>query len=96
MLYEPIIDRLHAMRLHAMAQALEEQRGSSDSLALSFDERFALLVDRQYLQMQDRALRNRLRAAGLSEGIAQAEQTISSGEAEKFLRQLRAFSEASQ
>ncbi len=36
------------------------------------------------------------RASGLSEGIAMAEKTISSGDGEKFLRQLRAFSEASQ
>jgi hypothetical protein len=42
-----------------MAQALEEQRANSSTLDLSFDERFALLVDRQHLLMQERALRNR-------------------------------------
>lgn len=68
MLYEPVTERLHAMKLHGMAQALQDQQASSDSLSLSFDERFALLVDRQYLLMQERALRNRLRAAGLSDG----------------------------
>ena len=34
------------------------------------------------------------RAPGLSEGIAAAEKTITDGEAGKFLRQLRAFSES--
>lgn len=67
MLHQPITDRLHAMRLFGMAQALEEQRANSSTLDLSFDERFALLVDRQHLLMQERALRNRLRAAGLSD-----------------------------
>ena len=34
------------------------------------------------------------RVPGLSEGIAEAEKAITDGEAEKFLRQLRAFSES--
>jgi anthranilate phosphoribosyltransferase len=34
------------------------------------------------------------RVAGLQEGVKTAEKTISSGDSEKFLRQLRAFSES--
>jgi DNA replication protein DnaC len=70
MLNEPIIQRLQSMRLFGMAEALQEQQASSDLLELSFDERFALLIDRQYLQMQERALRNWLRYASLSDSGA--------------------------
>ncbi|MFT5130998.1 MAG: DNA replication protein DnaC [Rhodothermales bacterium] len=67
MLNEPLIDRLHAMKLTGIAQALGEQRQNPSMTRLSFEERLSLLVDRQYQFASDRALRNRLRFAGLSD-----------------------------
>ncbi len=66
MLYQPLMDKLHAMKLHGMAAAMEEQRNDPNASALTFEDRLGLLVDRQYVCNQDRALRNRLRYAGLS------------------------------
>lgn len=66
MLTQPTIDKLHAMRLYAMADALVEQRHNAQITELSFEDRLGLLVERQYQQKQDRAFSNRLRYAGLS------------------------------
>ena len=66
MLTQPTIDKLHTMRLYAMADALVEQRQSAQITDLSFEDRFGLLVERQYQQKQNRAFSNRLRYAGLS------------------------------
>ena len=61
MLTHPTHDRLVALVLTGMAKALEEQRKQPDIAALSFEERFALLVDRQWNWRQNRALERRLR-----------------------------------
>ncbi|MFT5129296.1 MAG: hypothetical protein ACI8W8_002918 [Rhodothermales bacterium] len=68
MLTQPTIDKLHSLRLHAMADALGEQRQDARITELSLEDRFGLLVDRLYQQNQDRAFINRLRYAGLSPG----------------------------
>jgi hypothetical protein len=47
MLYTQTIDKLQAMRLTGMVQALEEQRRQSDTVKLDFEDRLALLVERQ-------------------------------------------------
>jgi hypothetical protein len=44
MLKHPTEERLAALGLTGMAKALEEQRRQPDIAALSFEERFALLV----------------------------------------------------
>ena len=67
MLTEPLMDKLNAMKLTGMAAALEEQRQNSSYTDLGFEDRFALLVERQFLHTQQRAFRNRLRYAGLPE-----------------------------
>ena len=46
MLKHPTEERLAALGLAGMAKALEEQRKQPDIAALAFEERFALLVDR--------------------------------------------------
>jgi DNA replication protein DnaC len=61
----PSIEKLRHMRLTGMARALEEQLGQPDIAALSFDERLALLVDREETERQSVALAQRLRAARL-------------------------------
>jgi hypothetical protein len=65
MLNQPTLDKLHALRLEGMAQALEEQRRQADISQLDFEERFALLVERQWLWRENRALAARLHHAQL-------------------------------
>lgn len=45
MLKEPTVEKLQAMRFGAMVTAWAEQEKNANVVALSFDERFAMLVD---------------------------------------------------
>ena len=65
MLIHPIIDKLKALRLNAMAHTLEEQMQMPDIEALSFEERLGLLVDREANDRENRRLKTRLRKARL-------------------------------
>jgi len=65
MLNHQSMDKLTALRLEGMAQALEEQRRQADISQLDFEERFALLVERQWLWRENRALAARLHHAQL-------------------------------
>jgi len=60
MLNEPTLSKLYALKLNGMAEAFEEQRGQPRMAELSFEERFALLVERQWLWKENRALAARL------------------------------------
>lgn len=61
MLHNPTLEKLEAMRLHGIAQALREQTKDERSRELSFEEQFALLIDRQVNWRQNEALQARLR-----------------------------------
>ena len=63
MLYTQTIDKLQTLRLEGMAQALEEQRRQSDISQLEFEDRLALLVERQWLWKENRGLAIRLKNA---------------------------------
>lgn len=65
MLNQPTLDKLCAMRLRGMAEALQQQMQEPDIHQLSFEERFGLLIDRQWDWRQNRALDRRLRSARL-------------------------------
>ena len=65
MLREPTLEKLHAMRLRVLACAWIEQDKSPDTLALSFDERLALLVDAESLARENARLTKNLRDAKL-------------------------------
>jgi len=65
MLTEPTIEKLKTMRLEAMAAAWKEQTGKADVSRLSFDERFGLLVDAEWLQRENKRLTKALREAKL-------------------------------
>lgn len=67
---QPTIEKLHAMRLKPMADAFKAQLANPDLAALAFEERLALLVDLQHAAMQDDALRQRLRRAGMRQTAA--------------------------
>ena len=63
MLNEQTITQLCNMNLHGMAGAYEEQRQQPQIAELDFDERFGMLVDRQWQWREERALTSRLRIA---------------------------------
>ena len=63
MLTNPTVEKLRSLRLDGMLQALEEQRRESDIGRLDFEERLALLVERQWLWKTNRALLTRLHQA---------------------------------
>ena len=65
MLFTQTLEKLRALRLEGMAQALEEQRHQNDIAPLSFEDRLALLVERQWLWKENRALATRLKNAQL-------------------------------
>jgi len=65
MLYSQTLEKLHALRLEGMAQGLEEQRRQANVLKLEFEERLALLVERQWSWKENRALAARLKRAQL-------------------------------
>jgi len=65
MLQEPMIEKLLAMRLQGMADALKTQEQDPSTRELSFLERLALLVDHQWNWRQNQALARRLRVAKL-------------------------------
>jgi DNA replication protein DnaC len=65
MLQEPMMEKLQAMRLHGMADALKTQEQDPGARELSFLERLALLVDHQWNWRQNQALARRLQAAKL-------------------------------
>ena len=65
MLIHPILDKLQSLRFFGMLTALEEQMKMSDIDNLSFEDRFALLVDREMTERQNRRFKTRLRKAKL-------------------------------
>jgi DNA replication protein DnaC len=65
MLHEQTIEKLYTLRLHGMAQALQEQMKAPDVANLAFEERLAMLVDAQWLWKENRALSVRLKNASL-------------------------------
>jgi DNA replication protein DnaC len=67
MLNQPTIEKLNAMKLHEMAEAFRAQLESPGASQLGFEERFALLVDQQWLWKENRALTRRLQSAHLKE-----------------------------
>jgi DNA replication protein DnaC len=67
MLNQQTVEKLQAMKLYGMAEAFHAQLETTDAGQLSFEERFALLVDQQWLWKENRALARRLRFAHLKE-----------------------------
>ena len=59
------MDKLASMRLDGMAEAYERQRADPASAEMSFDQRFAMLVESHWLHESNRAQQRRLAAAKL-------------------------------
>jgi hypothetical protein len=65
MLKQPMIEKLAAMRLLGMVEALKTQEQDAASRELSFLERLGLLVDQQWNWRENQALGRRLKNAKL-------------------------------
>jgi len=65
MLNEQSLEKLYAMRLNGMAEAFAEQLQQTDMAELGFEERFGLLVDRQWIWREDRRMKRLLKNARL-------------------------------
>lgn len=65
MLTHPTRDKLIALKLFGIANALQEQAALPDVEGLSFEERLGLLVDREITDRENRRLQSRLKKACL-------------------------------
>jgi len=65
MLTHPTHDRLIALGLAGMAKALEDQRRQPDIAALAFEERIAMMIDREAIERENKRLITRLKFACL-------------------------------
>jgi DNA replication protein DnaC len=79
MLNEPTIEKLHTLRLRSMATAWVAQQRDATVGALSFDERFALLVDAEHLARDNRRLGRLMKDAELRIPNACIEDVDTSG-----------------
>jgi DNA replication protein DnaC len=92
MLYTQTLEKLQALRLEGMAQALEEQRRQPDIVTLGFEDRLTLLVERQWLWRENRGLAIRLKNAQLkiSASLEDLDYRSSRGLKRAQIEQLRA------
>jgi len=67
MLTHPLFEQLKILRCEGMLEAFQEQLNTPDINHLSFEERFALLLEREYLVRENRKLINRQRQAKLKD-----------------------------
>jgi DNA replication protein DnaC len=65
MLHQETVEKLYAMKLNGMADAFKEQFLQPDMYDLPFEERFTLLVDRQWTWKEDRRMKRLLGNAKL-------------------------------
>jgi DNA replication protein DnaC len=65
MLKQETLDKMHAMKMHATAEAFEHQLGSNQWADLSFEDRVGMLVDAEWTSREQRKLSRRLQAARL-------------------------------
>ena len=95
MLQEPTVEKLHELRLAIMAEAWQQQQKDAKIGALSFDERFALIVDAEHQARDNRRLTRLLKDAQLRIPQACVEDVASSptrGLEKAMLRQLASCS----
>jgi DNA replication protein DnaC len=70
MLIQPTLDKLNALKLHGMAIALSEQMTHGAAQGLSFEERTALLLDREILYRENRRMTRLLQLAQFKQRAA--------------------------
>jgi DNA replication protein DnaC len=72
-LMQPTINQLQDLKLHGLLEAWSEQQSQPTYQDLTFDERFALLVEREYLRRQNQRLKRRRQQAQLFSGVSLAD-----------------------
>lgn len=70
MLINPTRDKLQALKMTGMLQALEAQQNTPDIHQLSFEERLGLMLDREITERDNRRLKTRLKQARLRENAS--------------------------
>jgi DNA replication protein DnaC len=65
MLNAPTLDKLHSLKLAALAAAWTEQQHQADMTALAFDERFGRLVEAEWLARENKRFARALHEAKL-------------------------------
>ncbi len=65
MLRQPTLEKLHEMKLHAMADAFEAQLFNTEYAELCFEDRVGMMVDAELVAREQRGLDRRLRSAKL-------------------------------
>jgi len=70
MLMEQAIEKMNAMKLFGMRDALSEQMELSSYDSLSFEERVGMLIDREWIDRENRKLERRMKAAKLKIGAS--------------------------
>ena len=71
MIRQVTIDKLHEMRLSAMASAFENQCADAATYQdLSFEDRFGLIVDQEWANRKNNHLKRLIKNAGFAESGA--------------------------
>ena len=70
MLTETTVTKLQEMRLSVMAKAFKEQLIDPDAAGLSFEDRFGLIVDKEWLCRKNNHLNRLMKKAGFAESGA--------------------------
>jgi hypothetical protein len=65
MLNQPTFDKLQALRWTGLAEAYRQQMENPELASLSFDERFALLLDQHWTWRENQAMARRLKKSKL-------------------------------
>ncbi|MBU1474198.1 MAG: ATP-binding protein [Acidobacteria bacterium] len=77
MLNQPIMDKLSVLKLSGMQDGLREKMENSQYKKLSFEERFGLLLDREWDLRQTWKLQRRMRLARFREQAVMEDLEIS-------------------
>ena len=86
MLTEPTLDKLKELSLYGMADTYLQQRRTPSEGDLSFEDRFGLLVDAEWMLRQNKRLKRRLSEAKLRLSNAAVED-VETAPARDLLRQ---------
>lgn len=64
MINQVTLDKLHGMRLSAMAEAFASQTGDKAYASLTFEERFGMIIDQEWGKRRSNKLQKLIRTAG--------------------------------
>lgn len=65
MLTHPLLDKLRQLRCQGMLESLQEQLQQPDMQSLNFEDRVALMVDREWWLRENNRIKTRLKNANL-------------------------------